>query len=42
MRAWVATKRNDLGRKYGQNAIVWVGSDGVPELGLLRLSGQVS
>jgi hypothetical protein len=26
----------DLGRKYGQNAIVWVGSDGVPELVLLR------
>ena len=32
---------SDLGRKYGQNAIVWVGSDGVPELVLLRLSGQV-
>jgi hypothetical protein len=31
---------SDLGRKYGQNAIVWVGSDGVPELVLLRLSGQ--
>ena len=27
---------NDLGRKYGQNAIVWIGADGVPELLLLR------
>lgn len=27
---------SDLGRKYGQNAIVWVGADGVPELLLLR------
>ena len=27
---------NDLGRKYGQNAIVWIGPDGVPELVLLR------
>jgi hypothetical protein len=28
-----------LGRKYGQNAIVWVGSDGVPELLLLTSNG---
>ena len=27
---------SDLGRNYGQNAIVWVGSDGVPGLVLLR------
>lgn len=27
---------SDLGRKYGQNAIVWIGADGVPELLLLR------
>ncbi len=31
---------SDLGRKYGQNAIVWIGSDGLPELVLLRSSGQ--
>lgn len=27
---------SDLGRKYGQNAMVWIGADGVPELVLLR------
>ncbi len=26
----------ELGRKYEQNAVVWVGADGVPELLLLR------
>ena len=31
---------SDVGRKYGQNAIVWIGSDGLPELVLLRSSGQ--
>jgi hypothetical protein len=30
----------NLGRKYGQNAIVWVGSDGVPELLLLTSNGS--
>jgi hypothetical protein len=30
---------SDLGRKYGQNAIVWVGSDGVPELLLFTSNG---
>ncbi len=30
----------NLGRKYGQNAIVWVGSDGVPDL--LLLTSNVS
>lgn len=26
----------ELGRRYGQNAIVWAGADAVPELLLLR------
>ncbi len=29
-------KACELGRKYRQNAIVWIGSDAVPELVLLR------
>lgn len=33
---------SDLGRKYGQNAIVWVGSDGLPELVLLSLNVPAS
>jgi hypothetical protein len=26
----------EVGRRYGQNAIVWAGADAVPELVLLR------
>jgi hypothetical protein len=36
MMGWWREEASDLGRNYGQNAIAWVGADGLPELLLLR------